>query len=95
MPLSRSLTSSILRLQTGIFSNDIYSSRKKTLTFLNRTLEDVDRFFATKPGIFIHRNKVAVQLHRPTEYIEADERIARGELDDEKSSEHFEMKETV
>jgi hypothetical protein len=78
-----------------MFSNDIYSSRKKTLTFLNRTLEDVDRFFATKPGIFIHRNKVAVQLHRPTEYIEADERIARGELDDEKSSEHFEMKETV
>ena len=55
----------------------------------------MDRFFATKPGIFIHRNKVAVQLQRPVEYIEADERIARGELDDEKSSEHFEMKETV
>ncbi|KAF2710604.1 sugar transporter STL1 [Pleomassaria siparia CBS 279.74] len=61
----------------------------------NRTLEDVDRFFASKPGIFIHRNKVAVQLHRPIEYIEADERIARRELDDEKFSEHIETKETV
>jgi hypothetical protein len=68
---------------------------EKTLIFLNRTLEDVDRFFATKPGILIHRNKVAVQLQRPVEYIEADERIARGELDDEKSSDNFEMKETV
>lgn len=68
---------------------------EKDSNLLNRTLEDVDRFFATKPGIFIHRNKVAVQLQRPVEYIEADERIARGELDDEKSSEHFEMKETV
>ncbi|KAF2801147.1 general substrate transporter [Melanomma pulvis-pyrius CBS 109.77] len=63
----------------------------------NRTLEDVDRFFATKPGIFIHRNKVAVQLHRPAEYIEADERIARGENldDDEKLKDHIETKEMV
>lgn len=75
--------------------NRTQSSWEKKLILLNRTLEDVDRFFATKPGIFIHRNKVAVQLQRPVEYIEADERIARGELDDEKSSEHFEMKETV
>jgi hypothetical protein len=58
-------------------------------------LEDVDRFFATKPGIFIHRNKVAVQLHRPAEYIEADERIAHGDSDNEKLSNHIEMKETT
>lgn len=42
----------------------------------NRTLEDIDRFFETRPGILIHRNKLAVQLNRPTEYIEADERFA-------------------
>lgn len=65
------------------------------LKSVTRTLEDVDRFFATKPGIFIHRNKVAVQLQRPAEYFEADERIARGELDEEKLSEHIETKETV
>lgn len=41
--------------------------------------QDIDRFFETKPGIFIQRNKTAVQLQRPTEYIEADERIAREE----------------
>ncbi|KAF2256706.1 sugar transporter STL1 [Trematosphaeria pertusa] len=68
----------------------------------NRTLEDIDRFFETGPGLFIHRNKVAVQLHRPTEYIEADERIAKAEAEgkfDEKAgsvkSELIETKETV
>jgi hypothetical protein len=45
----------------------------------NRTLEDIDRFFGTKPGVLVHRNKLAVQLHRPAEFIEADERIAAGE----------------
>lgn len=45
----------------------------------NRTLEDIDRFFEGKPGIFIHRNKVATQLHRPEEYEEADARIAEKE----------------
>jgi hypothetical protein len=61
-------------------------------------LEDIDRFFATKPGIFIHRNKLAVQLQRPAEYIEADERIANAEREHGKektgiesvASEHFE-----
>ena len=43
----------------------------------NRTLEDIDRFFETDPGIFIHRNKLGVQLERPAEYIEADARIAQ------------------
>ncbi|KAL1612287.1 hypothetical protein SLS60_000511 [Paraconiothyrium brasiliense] len=42
----------------------------------NRTLEDIDRFFETSPGILVHRNKLAIQLHRPVEYIEADEQIA-------------------
>ncbi len=41
----------------------------------NRSLEDIDRFFETKPGIFIHRNKLATQLHRPAVYEEEDARI--------------------
>ncbi|KAK0103750.1 hypothetical protein ONS95_005756 [Cadophora gregata] len=41
----------------------------------NRSLEDIDRFFETKPGIFIHRNKIATQLHRPAIYEEEDRRI--------------------
>ena len=41
----------------------------------NRSLEDIDRFFETKPGIFIHRNKIATQLHRPEIYEEEDYRI--------------------
>ena len=46
----------------------------------NRTLEDIDRFFATHPPVIIAPgNKLATQLHRPAEYIEADERIARSE----------------
>lgn len=68
----------------------------------NRTLEDIDRFFETEPGIFIHSNKLAVQLHRPAEYIEADARIARGEGGDKTigkrrsvSTEHIETKEAV
>lgn len=42
----------------------------------NRTLEDIDRFFATKPGVIVAFNKEATQLHRPERYIEEDERIA-------------------
>lgn len=67
----------------------------------NRTLEDIDRFFETKPGIFVHRNKLAVQLHRPIEFIEADERIATheqtkiSEENKEMSAEYVEKKETV
>ena len=67
----------------------------------NRTLEDIDRFFETKPGLLIHRNKLAVQLHRPAEFIEADARIAAHEETKSKetskdaSTEHVEMKETV
>ena len=67
----------------------------------NRTLEDIDRFFETKPGILIHRNKLAAQLHRPVEFIEADARIARGEeggfgeKTQKLSTEYVETKETV
>lgn len=43
----------------------------------NRTLEDIDRFFETKPGIIVCRNELATQLSRPQIYIEQDERIAR------------------
>jgi len=41
----------------------------------NRSLEDIDRFFESKPGVFIHRNKIATQLQRPTIYEEEDARI--------------------
>lgn len=51
----------------------------------NRSLEDIDRFFETKPGIFIHRNKIATQLHRPDIYEEEDYRI--GHMDDKTDSE--------
>jgi hypothetical protein len=43
----------------------------------NRSLEDVDRFFESRPGIFVHKNKIATQLDRPTIYEEEDGRIAR------------------
>lgn len=67
----------------------------------NRTLEDIDRFFETNPGLFINKNNLAVQLHRPAEFIEADARIAAGEefkLGEGRksiSTEHVEIKETV
>ncbi len=48
----------------------------------NRSLEDIDRFFESKPGIFIHRNKIATQLSRPQEYYEADERIKERNFED-------------
>ena len=41
----------------------------------NRSLEDIDRFFETAPGIFVHRNRVATQLQRPEIYEEEDYRI--------------------
>ncbi|KAF2488787.1 sugar transporter STL1 [Lophium mytilinum] len=64
----------------------------------NRTLEDIDRFFESGPGLFVHRNKIAVQLARPAEYAEEDARIARQGHDmDEKKVESFgvETKESV
>ncbi|KAH8730339.1 general substrate transporter [Phaeosphaeriaceae sp. PMI808] len=67
----------------------------------NRTLEDIDRFFETGPGLFIHRNQLAVQLHRPAEFIEADERIAAGDQTEigkqrtSASSGHLKTKEVV
>lgn len=49
----------------------------------NRTLEDIDRFFETKPSVLVFRNKLATQLARPQVYVEEDERIAReGDKDD-------------
>lgn len=54
----------------------------------NRSLEDIDRFFETKPGIFIDRNKIATQLHRPDIYEEEDYRI--GHRDDKMESDTVE-----
>lgn len=53
------------------------------------SLEDIDRFFETKPGIIVCRNKLATQLSRPQIYIDQDEEIARagdkgGVFDDDK-----------
>ncbi|QGI67572.1 hypothetical protein CEK26_011523 [Fusarium fujikuroi] len=53
----------------------------------NRSLEDIDRFFAEHPDIFVFRNKTATQLARPEIYFEADKAIAeqqkiRGEVDE-------------
>lgn len=45
----------------------------------NRSLEDIDRFFETKPGIFVFRNKLATQLSRPEEFSGEDDRIAADE----------------
>lgn len=44
----------------------------------NRSLEDIDRFFETKPGYFVHNNKLATQLQRPEIYEKEDERIGMG-----------------
>ncbi|QLI73271.1 Sugar transporter STL1 [Metarhizium brunneum] len=54
----------------------------------NRSLEDIDRFFADNPGIFVFRNKIATQLQRPPIYEEADNRVAhRNEnISDKKSA---------
>ncbi|KAH8692806.1 putative MFS sugar transporter [Talaromyces proteolyticus] len=43
----------------------------------NRTLEDIDRFFESEPGIIVAWNKTATQLERPEEYARMDEDIAR------------------
>ncbi|KAL1961290.1 hypothetical protein VTO42DRAFT_18 [Malbranchea cinnamomea] len=43
----------------------------------NRTLEDIDRFFASKPAIIVAFNKTATQLRRPEEYFRMDEEIAQ------------------
>ncbi|KAK4554878.1 hypothetical protein LTR86_008026 [Recurvomyces mirabilis] len=59
----------------------------------NRTLEDIDRFFETKPGFIVARNPLATQLSRPEVYAEQDAAIARGaektgrwDRDEEKAS---------
>lgn len=69
----------------------------------NRTLEDIDRLFATQPGLLVNRNKLAIQLHRPTEFIEADAHIAASKetktnhVEGQKNSitEHVEIKQAV
>ncbi|KAK6428615.1 hypothetical protein LTR95_015242 [Oleoguttula sp. CCFEE 5521] len=45
----------------------------------NRSLEDIDRFFETKPGVLVFRNRLATQLSRPQQYFDMDEEIARKE----------------
>ncbi|OQO03313.1 hypothetical protein B0A48_11569 [Cryoendolithus antarcticus] len=45
----------------------------------NRSLEDIDRFFETKPDVLIFGTKLATQLSRPQQYFDMDEEIARKE----------------
>lgn len=63
----------------------------------NRSLEDIDRFFETNPGIFIHRNKIATQLRRPSIYEDEDRRIEQlggsEKVDSELVAEEVEMSE--
>lgn len=56
----------------------------------NRTLEDIDRYFAEHRNIFVHRDKVATQLSRPEQWEQLDleftrraeeEKIRSGEID--------------
>jgi len=61
----------------------------------NRTLEDIDRFFESKPGIFIHRNKIATQLQRPQEYADADEMIGQRVNEEEKAGHSVILTEKV
>lgn len=44
-----------------------------------RTLEDLDRYFASPAGkkVFVHRDKVATSSKRPLEYIEREENQIR------------------
>lgn len=69
------------------------------LTLLAGSLEDIDRFFETKPGIIICRNKLATQLSRPQVYAEQDEEIARagekGGVFDEKDDGHVAVERMV
>lgn len=66
------------------------------LTLRVGSLEDIDRFFETKPGIIICRNKLATQLARPQIYIDQDEEIARkGEKDGVSDDEKDEGRVTV
>ncbi|CAL5874185.1 uncharacterized protein PFLUO_LOCUS8473 [Penicillium psychrofluorescens] len=44
----------------------------------NRSLEDIDKFFETKPGMLVHRNQLALQLQRPAMFAEEDARVAQG-----------------
>lgn len=46
----------------------------------NRSLEDIDRFFADNHNIFVFRNKMATQLSRPEVYEEADRRVAAAQV---------------
>jgi MFS family permease len=46
----------------------------------NRSLEDIDRFFESRPGVLVHRNRLAIQLQRPDMYEDEDVRIGH-ELD--------------
>lgn len=61
----------------------------------NRTLEDIDRYFAEHRNIFVHRDKVATQLKRPEQWEQLDreftrlaeeEKIRSGQIDVEASA---------
>ncbi|KAF7863814.1 hypothetical protein EAF04_006779 [Stromatinia cepivora] len=47
------------------------------LEIANRSLKDIDRFFESKSGLFIHRNKIATQLQSPQIYEGEDLRLGK------------------
>lgn len=60
----------------------------------NRSLEDIDRFFEENHNVFVFRNKLATQLHRPTIYEEADREIAAKNEKSDSSAGHVEKTES-
>lgn len=61
----------------------------------NRSLEDIDRFFEGKPSVFVHRDKVAMQLKRPDVYREEDDKIGQLMMEDEKQGVELAHEENV
>lgn len=61
----------------------------------NRSLEDIDRFFADHPSVFVFQNKTATQLERPKIYADADDDVANRELNFEKRLRDLENKDDV
>lgn len=53
----------------------------------NRSLEDIDRFFETKPGAIICNNRLATQRKRPVEFEQADMAVEQ-HMADNKGSDH-------
>ncbi|KAH8812961.1 general substrate transporter [Xylogone sp. PMI_703] len=54
----------------------------------NRSLEDIDRFFETKPRVILCNNRLATQRERPVEFEEADKIVQEQTAKDNSSEKH-------